>query len=205
MKGAEGKLYRETAVTADFHRPGRGQLLAGGQQPFAGGELFLIMHPFDGHTAEAVLHLGIDLHRFGILSHAGNNLFLVLDGGREGLEQLIFQPVLLALVVRFENLEPGHLDIQVHLLLDKRVSGAQRLDLSIAESLFVYVVTGSDGRFRGHDLGDEPLLVLKGLEQVGIEGPFGDVVVDLHFFVPVALADDTAIALGHIRGLPAHI
>ena len=54
-------------------------------------------------------------------------------------------------------------------------------------------------------MGDEPLLVLKGLEQVGIEGPFGDVVVDLHFFVPVALADNTAIALGHIRGLPAHI
>ena len=59
VKGAEGKLHREAAVTADFHRSGRGQLLAGCQQPFAGGELFLIVPSFDGHTAEAVLHLGI--------------------------------------------------------------------------------------------------------------------------------------------------
>ena len=42
-------------------------------------------------------------------------------------------------------------------------------------------------------------------EQVGIECPFGDVVVNLYLFVPVALSDDTAIALGHIRGLPAHV
>ena len=42
-------------------------------------------------------------------------------------------------------------------------------------------------------------------KQVRIECPFGDVVVNLYLFVPVALSDDTAIALGHIRGLPAHV
>ena len=121
------------------------------------------MHPFDGHAAEAVLHLGMCFCGFCVLLHAGNNLFLVLDGGREGLEQLIFQAILLALVICFENLEPGHLDIQVHLLLDERISSAQRLDLGIAESLFVHILARADWGFARHNLRDKPLLVLQGL------------------------------------------
>ena len=80
--------------------------------------------------------------RFG-----GDLRFLTLDAGRKLFEQLILQPVLLALVVGFENFQLCYLHIQIHLFLDERVARAQRLDLGVAEDLLVHVLAGSNRRF----------------------------------------------------------
>ena len=113
--------------------------------------------------------------------------------------------VLLALVVSFQHLQPCHINVQVHLFLDKRITGTQRLDLRIGQRLLIHIVTGANRRFGGHDLRNKLLLVFQGLIQVGIKGSLGHILVHLNLFVPVALTDDTTISLGHIRRTPAHI
>ena len=130
---------------------------------------------------------------------------LLFNLSREVFQELIFHAVLLALVVSFQHLQPCHINVQVHLFLDKRITGTQRLDLRIGQRLLVHIVTGANRRFGGHDLRNKLLLVFQGLIQVGIKGSLGHILVHLNLFVPVALTDDTTISLGHIRRTPAHI
>ena len=108
-------------------------------------------------------------------------------------------------MVRFQNLQPCHFHVQIHLLPDQRITCAERLDLRIGQRLLVHIVTGSDRRFAGHDLADKFLLVLQRLVQISIKGSLRHVLENLHLRVLVSLTDDTAIALRHIRRPPAHI
>lgn len=41
--------------------------------------------------------------------------------------------------------------------------------------------------------------------EVGVKCRFRDVIIDVHLFVLIALTDDSAIALSHIRRTPAYI
>ena len=102
------------------------------------------------------------------------------------------------------RLQLCYLHIEIHLFLDDRIAGAQRLDLGVAEDLLVHVLTRTDGRFRGHDLSDEALFIFECLEQVRIECPFGDVVVDLNRLIPVALSDDAALRWVMSEGSSPH-
>jgi len=124
---------------------------------------------------------------------------------REFGQQLVLQTEFLALVVGFQHLQLGDLHIQVHLLLDKRISGTQRLDLRIRQCLFVHIIAGTHRGFGSHNLRDESLFILKGLKEVRIKCAFGDVVEHLDFLVHVALPDDATIALSHVAGLPANV
>ena len=53
-----------------------------------------------------------------------------------------------------------------------------------------------------HDLGDEPGFRLQRLPHIGVEAPFGDVAVDRHLLVRVALPEDAALPLLDLGGLP---
>ena len=115
------------------------------------------------------------------------------------------QAEFLALVVGFQNLEFCDLNIQIHLLLDERISGTQCLDLRIGKCLFVYILAGANRRFAGHNLADKSLFVFQSLEQITVKCPFCNVIEHLDFFIHIALPDDATIALGHVAGLPANI
>ena len=70
---------------------------------------------------------------------------------------------------------------------DTGVPGAQGLDLGEGEGRLVHVLAGAQGRPAGHDLGDEFLLGLQGLPQIGVEGRFGHITVDVDLFVIISL------------------
>ena len=61
----------------------------------------------------------------------GNMGIHFLNVCRELGQQLVLQAEFLALVVGFQHLQLCHLYIQVHLLLDERISGAQCLDFGV--------------------------------------------------------------------------
>ena len=85
------------------------------------------------------------------------------------------------------------------------IAGAQSLDLRIAQSRLVDVLGGADGTLGGHDLPDEPLLGLYQLEEVAVEGVLGDICVDIHLRVLVALPDDAALPLLEVTGPPGAV
>ena len=120
-------------------------------------------------------------------------------------QQLVLQPEFLALVVGFQHLQLCHLHIQIHLLLDERITGAQCLDLRIGKCLLVHILAGAHRGFGSHNLRDESLFVLKGLEEVRIKRPLRNVIENLDFLIHIALSDDASVALGHVAGLPAHV
>ena len=135
----------------------------------------------------------------------GNVGVRFLNVCRELGQQLVLQAEFLTLVVGFQHLQLCHLNVQVHLLLDERISGAQCLDFSIRKRLFVYILAGAYGGFGSHDLRDKPLFVLKGLKKVAVKRSFCDIVEHLDFLIHITLPDDAPVALGHVTGLPANV
>ena len=77
----------------------------------------------------------------------GNMGVRFLNVSRELGQQFVLQTEFLALVVGFQHLELCHLHIQIHLLLDERISGAQCLDLRIRKRLLVHILAGAHRRF----------------------------------------------------------
>ena len=108
-------------------------------------------------------------------------------------------------MICLQHLQPCYIHVQIHLLPDQRIAGAECLDLRIGKCLLIHIVTGTDRRSAGHDLADEFLLVLQRLIQIGVECPLCHVLENLHLRVLVSLPDDPAITLCHIRRPPAHI
>ena len=203
-EGIELQVQPKTAVTAKGHRLGRGHFLAGCQQPLAGGQLIVKVHP-PYLDAAKLLALGVIFCRLCIPPHRSNFGLLILDAGREIFEQPVFQPVSLALVVCFEDFELCHFHLQIRFLLNERIACAQGLDFGVAEDLFVHVLAGADRTFAGHNLTDETLFIFQCLEHIAVKCPLGDIVENMHRLIFVSLPDDTSVALGHVRGLPAHV
>ena len=108
-------------------------------------------------------------------------------------------------MVGFQNLELCDLNVQIHLFLNKRISSAQCFDLCIGQRLLVHIITGAHRGFGCHDLADESLFILKGLKQVRVKCPLCNVIEHLDFLVHIALPDDSAVALGHVAGLPSNV
>ena len=124
---------------------------------------------------------------------------------REIFHQLILQSVLLALMVCLQYFQPCNIHIQIHFLLNLRVSCTKCFDLRIGKSLLIYIITGTYRRFAGHDLADKLLLILQCLIEISVKGSFRHILINLHLFVSVSLTDDTTISLGHVRRPPAYI
>lgn len=108
-------------------------------------------------------------------------------------------------MVGFQQLQPSHIDIQVHLLFDERIAGTEGLDLGITEGRFVDVLGSADGGFTGHDLTDEFLFTFHQLKEVGIEGVFCHIGINLNLPVFVALPDNAAFPLLKVSRSPGTI
>ena len=131
MVGVEAQGQFKTAITANHFFLAVGQFGASEKKPFTSSLFLIVGHTLDGHAAEALFLLRMGGGKFCIRFHSGNIGVRFLNISRELCEQFIFQTELLALVVGFQNLELCDLHIQVHLLLDERISCAQCLDFCI--------------------------------------------------------------------------
>ena len=78
-----------------------------------------------------------------------------LDFLREEFQQPVFQPVLLALVICFHQAKTCHVHIQIHLFLDRWITGTQCLDFRVGQRCLVDIFAGADRSFAGHDLRNE--------------------------------------------------
>ena len=200
-----GKLHLESSVTAQRNWISTFCLLAGGKNDFTGIGFFRIMSAHDFHTTESIGDLRMCLHGLNVCFKAMDIACLLFNLSRKVFQELILHAVLLALVVSFQHFQPCYINIQVHLFLDERITGAQCFDLRIGECLLIHIVTGTNRRFGGHDLRDKFLLILQGLVQICVEGSLGHILIDLNLFILVALTDDTTVSLGHIGRTPAYI
>ena len=201
-----GEFHRKAPVAANRNSDIAALIfLTYRQNRFASRFLLCKLPAFHLHSHKILFRQGMRRHGLQIFLKSGDITFVPLDLCREILHQLVLQPVLLALVIRFQHLQPCHVHIQIHFLPDQRISRAERLDLRIGKGLLVHIVTGTNRGLAGHDLADEFLFVLQRLIEIGIEGSLCDVLKHLHLRVLVSLPDDTAIALCHIRRPPAHI
>ena len=105
-------------------------------------------------------------------------------------------------MVCLQQLEFGHIHVQIHALLNAGITGTQRLDLGKGEGSFVHILAGAHGRFAGHDLRDKALLGLQRLPEVSVEGPLGHIAADMNGLVLVALSLNAPFALRQITRPP---
>ena len=108
-------------------------------------------------------------------------------------------------MVRAQEFQLLHLNIQVHFLLDVGIAGTQGLDFRVAQSGFINVLRTAYRGFGGHDLTDELLFPLHQLIQVAVKGIFRHIGVDVHLGILIALTDNTSLPLLQIRGPPGTI
>ena len=149
--------------------------------------------------------MGVSLDRGNIRAIPGDPCLRFCDLLREILTDGVLQRVFLRKVVGFQQFQLGHLNVEIHLFLDHGVATGQCLDLGIRKRLFVYIFGGADRRFAGHDLADKFLLALHKLIKIGVKGAFGDVAVNVHFLIFIALTNDAPFALLEIRRTPRTI
>ena len=192
-------------VAADDFFLGVGQLGAGKHQTLTGSLFLVVGNALDGHAAKLLLALRMSGGKLCVRFQPGNVGVYFLNVCRELGQQFVLQAEFLALVVGFQHLQLCHLHIQIHLLLDERISSAQCLDLRIGKCLFVHILAGAHRGFGSHDLADKSLFVFQSLEQITVKCPFRNVIEHLDFLIHIALPDDATIALGHVTGLPATI
>ena len=162
-EGIKLHAHAQAPVGAKRYLLTMGCLHAGCKDSLAG--FFLVGDQLvpDRHAHEVLLGKRVRRKGGDVPLKAGDEVRIALNLLREKLEQLILQPVLLALVIRLHQAQTRYVHIQIHLLPDAIVPGAQSLDFRIAECCFIHIVAGADGAFAGHDLGNELLLVLNGL------------------------------------------
>ena len=76
-----------------------------------------------------------------------NPAFGTADLPRKGAGHGVLQSVVLAVVGGLQRAKPCNLNIKVHLFLDHRVSGSQRLYLGVGERSLVQVLTAAGRGF----------------------------------------------------------
>ena len=102
---------------------------------------------------------------------------------------------MLGQIALFQHSELGNLDVQIHFLFDHGVAAGQRLNFSIGQRLLVHILSRAHRAFAGHNLGDKFLLALHQLIEVGVEGSLGDIAVNIHLTIFIALANDAPLPL----------
>ena len=166
LKRIKGQVHSKAPVLAQRDRLGAGHGFAGGEDGAARGFLVGVDGPLHLHRGEAVLvGMGVLFQPVYIGKIILNILLKPCDLLGQFLADLVLQGVPLAEVIGFQKPEALHINVQVHLLLDVGIAGAERLDLRIGQGGFVNILTGPDRGFAGHDLPDE--LYFKNLVSTG--------------------------------------
>ena len=202
LEAAERQRQGEAPVAADCHRVQPGDVLAGVQERGSGCGLLGVLPAQDSHAREAVLWMGVLGQRLHVVSqpdHVGLRLFDLL---REVTQHIVLHAVLLALVAGLQETQSGDVHVQLHALLDTGVAGAQGLDFSEGQCGLVHVLAGAHRGPAGHNLGNELLLVLHGLPEVGVERGLCDVAEHVDFLIHVPPALNAALALNQVPGTP---
>ena len=75
------------------------------------------------------------------------------------------------------------------------IAGAKCFDFSVGQGGFVNILRRAHWGFAGHDLPDKLLLALHQLIEIAVKGVLGDVGVNVHLVVLIALADDASLPL----------
>lgn len=76
-----------------------------------------------------------------------NESLVLLNLFREVAENVVLQTILLALMIGLHQLQPCHVHIQIHLLLDPLITGTECLDFRIGKRSLINVLTTSYGAF----------------------------------------------------------
>ena len=131
-----------------------------------------------------------------------NPAFGAADLSQKDAGHGVLQSVMLAVVGGLQRAKPCNLNIKVHLFLDHRVPGSQRLYLSVGERSLVQVLTASGGGFRRHDLRNKLLFVFDQLIAVGVKRGLRYVNKNRNLLVHVTLPHHASVALGNIGWPP---
>ena len=197
--------YLKAAVAADGHRFQPLDFLHGINQSCTG--VFLIGQNIapHRHAGKAVLRMGMFRQRLHICLKSCDESLVLFNLFREVTEKVVLQPVLLTLMVGLHQLQPCHIHIQIHLLLDALVTGTERLDLRIGQRGFINVLTASHRAFACHNLRNKLLLVFKRLPEISVKGGLRHIAEDVDLLVPVSLTDDSSGALFQVARPPRRI
>ena len=202
-EGVERQLQCQSAIAADLCRLRGEHRLAHGQQRRAS---LLLVGMGDAHQHKrrktVCVWVGVFLNRGYIGLIARNALLCFGNIFRESLADCILERVPLAQMVGFQQLQLGHLNVQIHLFLYHRVAAGQRLDLGIRKRLLIHIFGGANRRFAGHDLRYKFLLALHKLVKIGVEGALGDITVNVYLRVFVALPDNAPLPLLKVGRTP---
>ena len=200
------QLHIKAAIFTDVDRVRICHGLAESNDGFTGCFLVRYRSSRHYHRREPVLIWQRILSK---LSHVSlialNPLLQRFDLLWELLDDLILQRITLTQVVGLEKLQAGNINVQIHLFLNVRITGAQGFDFSIGQSGFVNILCGANRALGGHDLADELLLALHKLIEVAVEGVLGNIGVDIHLRVLVALPNDAAFPLLQVGRSPGTI
>ena len=145
--GIKGDGHGKAAIAANLYRVFAFDLLAGVQQRGTG--VFLISEPVTAnlHADKALCRERMRREGLHIRLQPTNKALVFFDFLREVFQQTVLQAELLAVVICFHNFELGHLDVQIHALLDTGITGTQRLDLRKGQRRSVHVLTGANRGF----------------------------------------------------------
>ena len=179
---SEPVIFADFPCRIDGFQPGTGR-----QNRRAG--LFLVrigLFP-NGNDKLIFVLVEIRFYRLQVSFQPGHALFRGSDLHRVTLGNVRFQTVNLAGMAGFEKFQLTHLNVQVHLLLDVRIACGQRFDFRIGKRRIVHIFRRTHRRFGCHDLADELLLILQKLPHVRIKRIFGDITINFHLLVLVAL------------------
>ena len=101
--------------------------------------------------------------------------------------------------------QPDQLGIHLGFFDDERIAGSDGFDLGIGQRGGVHVFEAAHGHVPAHHLGDELGLGFQRLPHIGIERAFGDVAINLHAGISIALPQNPALALLHVGGSPRRV
>ena len=88
--------------------------------------------------------MGVSLDRGNIRAIPGDPCLRFRDLLRKALADGVLQRVFLRKMVGFQQLQLGHLNVQVHFFFNHGVAAGQRLDLGIRKRLLIHIFGGAD-------------------------------------------------------------
>ena len=179
-----------------MHRIGCEHILTQAQQRRACFLFFGIGDARQYHRCKTIgIGVGLFLDRGNIRAVASKPCLCLCDLSGKGFTDAVLQRVTLAQVVGFQKLQLGNLDVQIRFLFDHGVAAGQRLDFGVGKRLLIHILSRTHRTFAGHDLGNKFLFALHQLIEVGVEGSLGDIAVNIHLGIFIALANDAPLPL----------
>ena len=101
--------------------------------------------------------------------------------------------------------QPDQLGVHLGFFDDERITRRDGFDLGIGQRGGIHVFKPAHGHIAAHHLGNKLRLGLQRLPHIGVERAFGDVSINLHGGVFVALPENPPLALFHVSRPPRRV